>query len=221
MINKDLSYVDYSIPKPSKRVWVSWWQRVWIILLRAKYWLLTLFAIDLFSFITGFVNKYFVIGSLASSDRDLFFPPPPDSLSALGNFLADSFLHILFGLIVLFTSFFHFGLPQFAAAVGSQFSTGSSLAIFQLAGKPAYLIFFLGYLPDLIFYEIASLLSTYLCLKAGIESIKSIKARKRTPNFYHVHKDMLTMIPLLIFLWIIAAVVSAYVSDPLFSRLVY
>lgn len=180
--------------------------------------LIALFILDIGALVGGWLYKYYWIGALNTGDYELF--EPAYSLGPFGDLVFDIFFYPLVGIIVLITAVAHFGLLPIAVGVKGSFSIGSSLAVFQLAGKQPLLIFTLGYLPDLLFKEVAYLLTICVCLRIGIATVRSIRQRKRTPEFYQAHRQILTMFPILVVLWTVAAAIEVSVSYPLYWKLI-
>lgn len=196
---------------------IKWHKRLWHIIRKNTRWLLLLLALDISVTITGWAIKYYWIGILpedSSKFESLF------SAGAAADFLANFVYYVLFGTISLLTSVIHLGLLPLYAHLKGQFSQGITLAIFQLHNKNAMLLFFGGYLPRMLFLKTAYLLMICTSLRIGASTVKALREKRKTTEFKQANKDILTILPLLLILWILASAVDAYISVPIFNLVV-
>lgn len=196
----------------------SWLKRVVSVILDGKKWLIGIAVFYFLSFNGGWLYKLFFNSSLTAVDYDRLIPS--FSIGAAGDFISDSIFYSLFGTATMLTSFIHFGLLPLLAFAKSYFSLGTDFAIFHLAGKDLLKIFIEGYLPSIFFLLLANTLTTYLSLNIGYATYDAIKRRERTPQFHMAHRNILTMMPVMVGLWLITAAMNAWVSGPFFQSLI-
>ena len=169
-----------------------------------------LFGIFLAAFALG--NENFFLTELTKSQQDLLAemaemifagPPEGNSYSLLNNLLV-SLQMMIFG--------FFLGITPLIGLFTNGALLGSIIAGLEYQGASALVFLSLGVLPHGIFELPAFIISAAFGLKLGFHLLFPLPQKKRGESFKYIWREFISVLPLIICLFLIAAIVEITIT---------